>query len=173
MNSAQVHLALTHLPVVLTLAGMIILIVSLIIKNPIVTKVGLFVFIAAGLTALPVYFSGEGAEEMVENIPGVSEAIMEEHEDIAKLSLIAIVITAIVGLVGLLNFITRKFGKPVHIVVLLLSFVATGLLAQTAHLGGQIRHSEIRSGNALANTESNGNETDYSELSNENEEDDD
>ena len=172
MNSAQMHLALTHLPVVLTLAGMIILIVSLIIKNIAVTRVGLYVLIAAGLSALPVYFSGEGAEEMVENIPGVSEAIIEEHEDIAKLSLIAIIITAVAGLIGLMSFITQRFGKPVYIGVLLLSFIATGLLAQTAHLGGQIRHSEIRSGGTLANADQNGNEANFEELNNQEEDDD-
>ena len=172
MNSAQVHLALTHLPVVLTLAGMIILIVSLIIKNTSVTRVGLYILIAAGLAALPVYFSGEGAEEMVENIPGVSEAIIEQHEDVAKLSLIAIIITAVAGLIGLMSFITQRFGKPVYIGVLLLSFIATGLLAQTAHLGGQIRHSEIRPGSALANADQNGNEADFGEANNQEEDDD-
>ena len=172
MNSAQVHLAPTHLPVVLTLAGTIIVIISLIIKNISVTRVGLYVLIAAGLAALPVYFSGEGAEEMVENIPGVSEAIIEEHEDIAKLSLIAIMITAVAGMIGLMSFITQRFGKPIYIGVLLLSFIATGLLAQTAHLGGQIRHSEIRSGNALANAGLNGNEADFEEGNNQEEDDD-
>lgn len=155
MNSSQIHLALTHLPVVLSLAGMIILIVSYFNKNQTVRKVGFYVLIFAGLSALPVFFSGEGAEELVEEIPGVSEPLIEQHEDVAMYSLYAVLAAGLLSLISLFRFSFQKLGSSVRVLALALSVIATGLMIQTAHLGGQIRHSEIREG-ALASAEING-----------------
>ena len=38
-------------------------------------------------------------------------------------------------------------------VVLVLAIASGGIMAQTAHLGGQIRHTEIRGGVALQNSD--------------------
>lgn len=146
MNTSQIHLALTHLPVVLSLVGMIMLVVSLLRKNPVLTRTSFYLLFFAGLAALPVFFSGEGAEEAVENFPGVSESLIEKHEDVAKIALFAIVATALVALAGLLRFSIGALARPVRILVLLLAVFSSVMLAQTAHLGGQIRHTEIRSG---------------------------
>jgi hypothetical protein len=100
----------------------------------------------AGLTALPVFLTGEGAEETVENMPGISESLIEEHESMAKYGLFAILAAAVLALISLPNFIAEKFKKGIVVAVLIVSFVSTGLMIQTAHLGGQIRHSEIRTG---------------------------
>jgi hypothetical protein len=69
MNQAQIHLALTHMPVILSLTGLVTLVVSLIMKNTVVIKTSFYIFLAAGLLSIPVYFTGEGAEEMVEHLP--------------------------------------------------------------------------------------------------------
>ena len=70
MNQAQIHLALTHMPVILSMTGLVILIISLIMKNTVVIKTSFYIFLIAGLFTIPVYFTGEGAEEMVEHLPG-------------------------------------------------------------------------------------------------------
>ena len=45
--------------------------------------------------------------------------------------------------------------------MLVIAIISGGLMAQTAHLGGQVRHTEIRNGLALQNSESgSGNEID-------------
>lgn len=144
MNASQIHLALTHLPVILSLTGLVMLAISFMKTNLSLRRTALYILLVAGLAALPVYFSGEGAEEAVEHLPGVSETLIEEHEDIAKISLFAIIIAALLSVVTLLRFLSTPFAKNMAIVVLLVSAIAGGLLVQTAHLGGQIRHSEIR-----------------------------
>ncbi len=50
------------------------------------------VFLA--LVTVPVYLSGEPAEEIVEDLAGVPHAFIEEHEEIAKVTLIA---TEVIG----------------------------------------------------------------------------
>jgi uncharacterized membrane protein len=148
MNASQMHLAMTHLPVVLSLVGMVALSISFIKTNIHLRTTALYILVIAGITALPVFFTGEGAEEVVEHLPGVSESLIEKHEFVAKLGLFAILAASILALASLPKFIAAKVRKGITITVLLVSFVSTGLMVQTAHLGGQIRHTEIRTGMA-------------------------
>ncbi|MCU7551827.1 hypothetical protein OCK74_22095 [Chitinophagaceae bacterium LB-8] len=152
MNSAQIHLALTHVPVILSLTGLVILIVSLIKKNNALVKTAYFILFIAGLAAIPVYLSGEGTEELVERLPGVSETIIERHEEIAKMAMISMAVAGLGAFIGLFLFKRSAVAKIIKGVVLLLAFSSGGLLAQTAHLGGQIRHTEIRSGSTAQNS---------------------
>jgi uncharacterized membrane protein len=145
MNASQIHLALTHVPVILSIIGLAILLIALIRKNDTLTKTSFYIFLAAGIFALPVYFTGEGAEEIVEELPGVSENVIGKHEQFASISLTIILICAVISLAALFLY---KYFQAVRILkyaVLLFSFGSAITLAQTAHLGGQIRHTEIQS----------------------------
>lgn len=144
MNASQIHLALTHVPVILSFIGLVILIIGLLRKNETVTKTSFYILLAAGIFTLPVYFTGEGTEEIVENLPGVTESIISKHEDVANFTLIIISLTALMALAGILLYTRKGVGKLARISVLVLSFISAGAMAQTAHLGGSIRHTEIR-----------------------------
>jgi 4-amino-4-deoxy-L-arabinose transferase-like glycosyltransferase len=146
MNSVQMHLALTHVPVILSLVGLVMLMVALLKKNLTLTKTSYFIILIAGVAALPVFFSGEGAEEAVEHAPGVSEAIIEKHEEVAKLAMISIAAAGVFSLAALFFFGQRLVSRILKGMVLLVAVTSGGLMAQTAHLGGQIRHTEMRSG---------------------------
>lgn len=167
MNASQVHLALTHMPVILGLTGLAILTVSLFIKKPVITNIAYWILLAAGLFAVPVFFTGEGAEEISEHLPGVSESIVSKHEELAKFSFYAALLVAAGALIGLFPW-KKSLLRVVYYFVLIASIITTGLMIQTAHLGGQIRHTEIRQG-ALASETNHQNETDGKE---EEEEDD-
>lgn len=158
MNSVQMHLALTHVPVVLSLVGLIMLAVAFFIKNSTITKTSYILILIAGIAAIPVFFTGEGAEEAIENLPGVSEAIIERHEDVAKLAMISIAVAGLAALAALFSFKWQIATRVFKVVVLLLAIASGGLMVQTAHLGGQIRHTEIRSGVALQIDNENGGE---------------
>ncbi|RYY43686.1 MAG: hypothetical protein EOO06_19340 [Chitinophagaceae bacterium] len=158
MNSVQMHLALTHVPVVLSLVGLIMLAVAVFIKNPTITKLSYILIFIAGIAAIPVFLTGEGTEEAVENLPGVSEAIIERHEDVAKLAMISIAAAGFAALAALFSFRWQIVTRVLKVVVLLLAITSGGLMAQTAHLGGQIRHTEIRTGVAVQNGNENGGE---------------
>jgi uncharacterized membrane protein len=151
MNSVPMHLALTHVPVILSFVGLIMLVVAFFIKNPTLTKTSYIILLVAGVTALPVYFTGEGTEEAIENLPGVSEAIIERHEEVAKLAMISIIAGGLLALIALFSFKWQVASRLFKMVVLLLAITSGGLMAQTAHLGGQIRHTEIRPGFAMQN----------------------
>ena len=149
MNGVQLHLALTHVPVILCLSGLVMLIVALLMKNATLTKTSYVILAIAAITVLPVYFSGEEAEEAVEHIPGISEALIEEHEEIAKISMISIVVSGVFALFSLIVVKQLVITRYLKMMVLLSTIVSAGLMVKTAHTGGQIRHPEMN-GNAVA-----------------------
>lgn len=158
MNSVQLHLALTHVPVVLSLAGLVMLTVAFFIKNTTLTKTSYILMLVAGVAAIPVFFTGEGTEEAIENLPGVTDAVIERHEEVAKLAMISIAAAGLVALTALYSYKKQLTARVFKITVLLLAITSGALMAQTAHLGGQIRHTEIRTGVALQNSNEQGSE---------------
>lgn len=147
MSWGHVHLLLNHIPVIGTFLALLLLLVAFVRKSEELKKVTLGLFVLIALVTIPVYLTGEPAEEMVEHIPGVSEAMIGRHEDAALFSLIAVEVAGIIALAGLLLFNRKKgLGNLLAIVTLAFSVVTGGILGWTANLGGQIRHTEISSG---------------------------
>jgi DNA-binding response OmpR family regulator len=99
------------------------------------------------LCAVPVFLTGEPAEEMVEGLPGVSEALIGAHEEAAELAIWVMEALGVLSLLALfINFKTERTTNAVMGITFALSLVTFGLMARTGYLGGQIRHTEIRSG---------------------------
>lgn len=163
MNAAQIHLALNHVPLFLSIIGGGILILGLIKKNETFKNLSLYLLIGAALFTVPVFLTGEGTEELVEHLPGVSETVIEKHEDMAKLSLIIISITGVVALAGLFLKRNARLAKFAFTGALLLSLVSFGAMAQTAHLGGLIRHTELKT-DSVTTSEGNTDEENENEV---------
>lgn len=146
MNFALVHLLTTHLPVLGILFASILMLYGLIRKSNELKRAALIGYVLTALTGIPAYLSGEEAEDMIEGLPGVTEQYIEEHEDFAKLSFIGVEIIGVISLAGL--YASRKNANMIDAFskgVILPSLVVVGMMAWTAHLGGLIRHTEIRS----------------------------
>jgi len=102
------------------------------------------------LITIAVYFTGREAEEMVKNLPGVTDAYISRHEEAASLVLVLMGVLGAMALVG--HLLLRGSGsmpKWVVILVLSLSLIVIGTEGLTTNLGGQIRHTEIRDENTL------------------------
>lgn len=110
----------------------------------------LYFMIVAALFTVPVYLTGEGTEKMIEKLPGVSENMIHEHEEMAEIGLIIIIITGIAALGALIIKRKTSLLKPALVLCAIFSFASFGVMAQTAHLGGQIRHIEIRNGASIS-----------------------
>ena len=148
MNGAHIHLLLNHLPVVGTLIGVLLLAMAAWRRNGEIRAAALAVFVFSAVAAIPAHLTGESAEERVEHLPGVSEAIIERHESAALAS------TAALGLLGVMALAALWVGgrgarlpRPLRLSIAVLSVLTMGLMARTANLGGQIRHTEIRASN--------------------------
>src|SRR6185503_5386269 len=89
MTWAHVHLAINHLPVVLVPVAIAMLSTAWAMKNAELRKAGLAWLVVAAITGGGAYFTGEPAEDVVEDLPGVSKPAIEEHEEAAMLAAVA------------------------------------------------------------------------------------
>lgn len=146
MNYAYLHLVLVHIPAIGIVFGLLLLLVAVAKKSEELKRVTLGAFVIIALVTIPVYLTGEPAEELVERLPGVSESIIDDHEDSGLVSLAAAELTGLMALGGLFLF-RRSRAIPGWFItaMLILSVGSTGSMMRTAHLGGEIRHTEIRS----------------------------
>lgn len=144
MNAVHFHLALNHLPIYALIFGVVIAVIGRGIRSDTTQRVGLWMLIAAGLFAIPVYLTGEPAEEIVEKLPGVSETFIEPHEEMGVYALAGALALGVLAAVTLLVSRGKAISKVWWLAVVLLGVVAIGVVLQTALLGGKIRHSEIR-----------------------------
>ena len=153
MNLAHVHLILNHIPLIGMGFVILLLIVAFLLRSNQFINVALVFVILLSLWAIPVYLTGEPAEEMVEDLPGVSHALIEEHEEVAE---IAFIFTEITGALALIALIVRRYsdksGRWITILTIIALIISGGVMTWTANLGGKIRHSEIRSSTGPQNT---------------------
>jgi hypothetical protein len=113
-------------------------------NNDKIKKLAMFMLVLIGLITVPVFVSGNNAAGMVKGLEGVLEEHIEPHEEFAKISLIAMEITAFISLLGFVLFRARK-NIPVWfgILMLVLVIAVTGMMVYTSHLGGRISHYEL------------------------------
>jgi uncharacterized membrane protein len=151
MGAAHLHLILNHVPVVGVVFAGLLLGTALWHRSAQFQRVALVMMVSSALVAVPVYLTGEGAEEAVERIAGISETAIDRHADAAGASAVAIAILGGLALVGALVF-RKPTGVPKVFVagLLALALMTTGLFAWTGYLGGQIRHTELGSSAAAA-----------------------
>ena len=154
MNQAHLHLLLNHLPILGTLFGLLTLGAGFFLKNNSVKRTAMGIFVFSAIAAIPAYLTGEGAEEVVESLPGVTENLIEAHEELANIFLWTV---GALGLLSLAAFYADFKGKkmaPALYTLTLIAAIGTMVFAQqVGSSGGEIRHTEIRSDTAAAGVE--------------------
>jgi uncharacterized membrane protein len=145
MNTTHVHLLLNHVPVVGAALGLLILSIGCWRKSEEIKKAALILFAAVTLVAIPAYVSGEPAEDGVKGLPGISKPIIEKHEDAAAVAFTGIVALGLFAIAGLIRYRRERPVPPWFTTsAVVASVIVCGLMAWTANLGGQVRHTEIR-----------------------------
>jgi uncharacterized membrane protein len=145
MNQAQIHLALNHFPVVGSVLALVFLIWGLLRKKDDIKLAAVSLVLISAIFALPAYFTGEGAEKVVEHKPLVTEEVIHPHEEAAEAALIVLEISALLAIAWIITK-QKNTGHDKLIYMSLIGFLAitSAMMANTAHLGGEIRHDEIR-----------------------------
>lgn len=148
MSQTHIHLLLNHVAIMAALFSAVLFLFGALRKNETIKNVALVGFVLAAISVIPVYLTGEPAEESVEHLPGVIESVIESHEEAAEFSLWMIEIAGLAALGSLLLKKVSFFRTTVFAgVMVVISLVSASAIAYTGYLGGQIRHTEI-SGNA-------------------------
>lgn len=142
MNVDHIHLVLNHIPIIGLPIALFFLFFGKKTQNHSLQVYSLTVVAAITLTILPVYFSGEGAEEIVEHLPGISEDLIKEHEEAAEFSLILTLLISLISIIGIYFRKNLSLFNRLVMAVLVVSIITLGSLLYTAYHGGQIRHSQ-------------------------------
>lgn len=88
MNWAHVHLAVNHLPVIFVPVAVAPLAFAVVLRSADVTNASPGSFVIAAVLGGGVFLTGEPAEEVVEDLPNISDAAVREHEEAAEIAAI-------------------------------------------------------------------------------------
>jgi hypothetical protein len=114
-------------------------------KSDDLKRASLVILLGIALISIPTYMSGNGAQQALKSLPGISKSLVETHEGAAMEALAFMEVAGAFAWLGLWQF--RRLG---HLpgwnaaVILLLTLVTFGLMARASNIGGEIRHAEIR-----------------------------
>jgi uncharacterized membrane protein len=148
LNGAQMHLLLNHLPVIVPVIGLGVSVLGWRSGSEDTRRIGLGLLVIAAVLTVPTYLTGDPAEDVVKNYPGISRLLIRDHDDAALWVLILNLLSGAIAALILVAqerrsaWATRKLSWWA---LLMVSLMAIGAAARTAHLGGLIRHEEIRS----------------------------
>lgn len=146
MNAVHLHLLLTHAPVLGAIFATVLLAAGVARRSDELKKVALWALVVFAVVAIPLYLTGEAAEEAVEHLPGVSEAAIKTHEDAAKVAFGVILSLGAIALGSLAFLRTLSVPQWFAVSVFVLAVATSGLLVWVANLGGKVRHTEIDAG---------------------------
>ena len=142
-NAAHLHLLVNHLPIFLPLFGLIMLIIGIVSKSEIVKRVSLAMFVFAGLFAFIASSTGEGAEEIVEELKR-SHDLIHEHEEAADTFALLSYVLAIFSIVAFwFNWKKHPFKDLSMYIALLISVIVIYFSYPTGQTGGEITHPEV------------------------------
>jgi uncharacterized membrane protein len=153
MNYVHLHLLLNHFPIIGTIVGLGLFLVSFLGKNEDLRRSSYIVFAAVALMSIPAFLSGYGAQLMVKG-PSVSDALIQRHQGAALLSLWFMEATGALALIGLWQSQRTSYPPRWNVsAVLLFSLLTVALMARTGNTGGDIRHPEVRPGQTVTTSQ--------------------
>jgi len=141
MNGAHLHLILTHLPIVGIPLALLLLLWGRVRRCDEIERSALGALVLLGALTVAAKWTGEGAEEVLKGLPDYPRPWVHEHEEMADKATLA---TAFLGLLSLAGLLKRQASRKLGAAILAVGLLSSGLLVYTGALGGQIRHTEIR-----------------------------
>ena len=154
MNEAHLHMVVNHFPIIGTILAIGILIAGLLSKNRSIISTSYVLFVIGAIFGILSMNTGEGAEELVEDMPGIGWKIIHEHEELAEKMALLLDILGVLSLVGF-YFQYKKNAKEklVSYIILLIGIASLFVIQKVGTSGGEIRHTEIRKDFSNSNIE--------------------
>lgn len=144
MNDAHLHMLVNHFPIIGLFFGIGILLFGVVKKNPLLINTAYIIFIFCMIMGKISMFTGEKAEDIVENL-GISHDLIHEHEELAEGFMKIFYLLGLTSILGLYaNF--KKHSKSLLVAYLAITIaIVTVILSKSVGTsGGEIRHTEIR-----------------------------
>ncbi len=144
MNQAHLHMVLNHFPIIGLMFGIGVLIYGIIKKHTILVNTAYVIFIICMIMGKATMMTGEGAEEIAEEL-GISHDLIHEHEEMAETFMKLLYVLGILSVAGLVVN-SKKHAKAfiLSLIILILAISTSILSIKVGNSGGEIRHTEIR-----------------------------
>jgi uncharacterized membrane protein len=154
MSLVHLHLLLNHFPTVGMIIGLGVFITAIVAKSDDLKRTSLGIFFAIALLSIPTFITGTSAQLALDGQPGVSKAAIEAHETAAFEAIWFMEFTGALAWLGLWQYrrLTRV-PQGTLMAVLLVGLATFGMMSRAANIGGEIRHAEIRTGPAAAESD--------------------
>ena len=144
MNDAHLHMVFNHFPIIGLFFGIGISAFGIIKKQTILINTAYVIFIFCMIMAKATMMTGEGAEEIVEEL-GISHDIIHEHEELAETFMKVLYGLGILSILGLVANLKKHSKAAIVSYVVLVLAIGTAVLSKSVGTsGGEIRHTEIR-----------------------------
>jgi hypothetical protein len=155
MDIACLHVVINHLPIMGVPLALGLLLLGAWTRDDAIKRAALLGFVVLGALTVPVFLTGKGGEDFVEDAAGVAAGAIDAHEDMATLAFGATGVLAVVSLalflrhggVAMLSRRTAARAAPVPswsvALVVALAAIASAMLGYTGRLGGKISHTEF------------------------------
>lgn len=175
MNAAHLHLVINHFPIIGLILGCLVLLTGILMKSSVVRRVGLSLFLIAGISAIPAFSTGEGAEEIAEEAVSMNmcndkscvcppelikkmeqerEHYIHEHEEKAEGLMPFMWGIIVLSLIAMfLEWKNKSMAKIASLIVLVIGFIAAFFAREVGTSGGEISHPEIRKGVVISTSE--------------------
>ncbi len=148
MNGAHLHLLVNHVSLFCIFIGVAALIFSMIRKSSDLRILAVTLFVIAGIFGWIAMETGEQAEDILKTLDTSVKIFIEPHEQAAEWAFRSSILIALLAIATEWSARKKqKWFKPLQWILLVAAIHGSTVFATTSYLGGDIRHSEIRSEN--------------------------
>jgi hypothetical protein len=147
MTPIHLHLLVTHLPIAGTFLGIPLLLLALLRRSDAGAAIAAAIVLgSSAVGAVIAEESGEGAEHTAEQLPDVTEALIEAHEERAEVAVPVAVLAGLlaVGAAGARVWRPGTVATVATGAALAVTLASAGTMALVGQSGGRIRHTEVR-----------------------------
>jgi uncharacterized membrane protein len=137
------HLLINHFPVVLSVSGLVVAILALIFRRRGLWLTAMGALTAAGIVVYPVYFTGDRADQALNDPWYIKHGVIDAHDAAAGWALWVILIVGVFAAYSWWRSLKRSSELlPVWIRagVVIGAVMAASTVARAAYLGGKIIH---------------------------------
>ncbi|WP_226064944.1 hypothetical protein [Kaistella polysaccharea] len=147
MDELHMHLVVNHLPIIFPVVGIIILLIGIFSKSEVTKRNAYIIFILGAITSMVAMGTGEGAEDSATKIAGLSENLIKKHEEVSEIFAALTYVLGAISLVALIaSFRNSVISKYAPFLVGIFAIVSLFFAQKVGTTGGEIRHTEIRTG---------------------------
>ncbi|PYP54314.1 MAG: hypothetical protein DMD39_01765 [Gemmatimonadetes bacterium] len=137
------HLLINHFPVVLSVSALAVTILAQLLGRRGLWLTAMGALTASGIFVYPVYFTGNKADDALNDPWYIHSGVIDSHKDAATFALWVILIVGVFATYSL----WRSLKKPADLIprwmragVVIGSLAAASTVARTAYVGGKIIH---------------------------------